>query len=124
MTPAPRTPPPGAVGMLVAAIGFGIAGWYGWEWYHLPRWSEQDIAGSVELNLALDLSRLPPDGISPQLQDQMRLQLRREVEEQIARESEMPRGYTLAGLVIGLFGLAQMAIRSWLARGRAFRSLD
>lgn len=116
MSSASRTPPPGAVGALVAAIGFGVACWYGWDWYHLPRWSERDITASVELNLALDLSRLPPDSLTPETQDRMRMQLRREVEEQIAREAEGPRGYTLAGLVIGLFGIAQMAIRGWLAR--------
>lgn len=102
--------------MLVAAVGFGIAGWYGWEWYHLPRWSEPDIAASVELNLALDLARLPPDSVPPETQDRMRMQVRREVLEQIARESEQPRGYTLAGLAIGFFGLVQFAVRSWLAR--------
>lgn len=112
-----RTPAPGAVGALVAAIGLGVACWYGWDWYQMPRWTEQDIAASVELNLALDLSRLPPESMTPQMQDRMRMQLRREVEEQIARESEGPRGYTIAGLVIGLFGLVQMLLRNWLARG-------
>lgn len=109
-------PAPGAVGALIAAIGFGVAVWYGWEWYHVPRWSEQEIVGSVELNLALDLSRQPPDSLTAEARDQLRAQIRREVEAQIAREVEEPRGYTLAGLAIGMFGLLQMALRTWLGR--------
>lgn len=116
MNPQVRTPRPGAVGALLAAVGFGIAGWYGWDWYQVPKWSEQEIAGSVELNLALDLSRLPPDSVPPETQDRMRAQIRREVEAQIAKETEEPRAWTLAGLLIGAFGLAQMALRAWLAR--------
>ena len=112
----PRTPPPGAVGALIAAIGLGIACWYGWAWYHLPRWSEQEIVGSVELNLALDLSRLPPDSVPRETQERLRAQIRREVEAQIASESESPRAWTMAGLLIGVFGLVQMALRHWLAR--------
>lgn len=116
MTPAPRTPPPGAVGALLAAIGFGVAAWHGWAWYQTPRWSESEIAGSVELNLALDLSRRPPGSVAPQVLEQMRVQIRREVEAEIDKERETPRGYTWAGLAIGLFGLVQMAVRTRLAR--------
>lgn len=117
MSAPSRTPPAGAVGALLAAIGFGVAGWYGWAWYQLPRWSEYEITGSVELNLALDLSYRPADSITPQEKDRMRAQIRREVEAEIEKERETPRSYTYAGLIIGLFGLAQMAIRSRLARG-------
>lgn len=113
----PRTPPPGAIGGLLAAIGLGIAGWYGWEWYHVPRWSEQEIVGSVELNLALDLSRLPPDSVSAAAQDRMRASIRQEVEAQIAKETEEPRSYTLAGLLMAAFGLVQMILRTRWARG-------
>ena len=98
------------------AIGLGVAAWYGWAWYHVPRWTEKDIAGSVELNLALDLSRLPPQSVTPQAQERMRTQIRHEVEAQIAKETEEPRGYTYAGLLMAAFGLAQMALRTWLAR--------
>lgn len=118
MNRAPKAPPAAAVGALVAAVGFGVAGWHGWEWYRLPSWSEQDIAGSVELNLALDLSRLPPDSVPAESQERMRAQIRREVEAQIALESKTPRDWTFAGLLMGGFGLLQMLIRSWLARRR------
>lgn len=116
MNRSPRTPPPGVVGALVAAIGLGIACWYGWLWFQVPPWSERDIAASVELNLALDLSRLPPDSVPAEARDRLRVQIRREVEAQIARELEEPRGYTLAGLLMAAFGFAQMFIRMRLAR--------
>lgn len=109
-----KAPPPGAVGALIAAIGFGVACWYGWAWYQVPRWSEQEIEGSVELNLALDLSRLPPGGVTSQMKDRMRAQIRRELEEQISGESDEPRQLTMAGLLMALFGLVQMAVRAML----------
>jgi hypothetical protein len=109
-------PPPGAVGGLIAAIGFGIAAWYGYEWYRVPRWTEQEIVGSVELNLALDLSRVPPDSVPRETQDRMRAQIRRDVEAQIARESEKPRSWTLSGLLMGVLGLVQLALRTALSR--------
>lgn len=109
-------PPPGAVGGLIAAIGFGIAAWYGYEWYRVPHWTEAEIVGSVELNLALDLSRVPPDSVPRETQDRMRAHIRREVEAQIARESEGPRNWTFSGLLMGVLGLVQMALRSVVAR--------
>jgi hypothetical protein len=113
---SPRVPPPGAVGALIAAIGLGVACWYGWAWYQVPRWSEQEIEGSVELNLALDLSRLPAGSVAPAEQARMRAQIRREVEAQIAKAADEPRQYTMAGLLITVFGLVQMALRMGLAR--------
>lgn len=112
-------PPPGTVGGLIAAIGFGVAAWYGYEWYRVPRWTEAEIVGSVELNLALDLSRVPPESVPRETQDRMRAQIRREVEAQIARESETPRAWTISGLLVGLLGLVQMALRTVLARSSA-----
>lgn len=118
MNRRPGAPPPGAVGALVAAVGFGMACWYGWAWYQLPRWSEQDLRASIEMNLALDLSRRSANSepVTPQEQDRLRAQVRQEVEAEIAKEREEPRGYTVGGLVIGVFGLLQMMLRTWLAR--------
>jgi len=118
MNRSPRLPPAGSVGALLAAIGFGIAAWYGWAWYHVPRWTEQEIQGSVELNLALDLSRLPPDSMPPEAQQRLRAQLRQEVEAQIAAESEEPKSLTMAGLLMSVFGLVQMAIRRAIGQRR------
>ena len=116
MNRSPGSPPPGAVGALIAAIGFGVAAWYGWDWYQLPKWSEADIRASAELNLALDLSRNPQAAPTVEAQDLLRQRIRHELTTEIERERETPRGYTLAGLVMGFFGLAQMLIRTWLAR--------
>lgn len=109
-------PPPGAVGALIAAVGLGVAGWYGWDWYQLPHWTETDIRASVELNLALDLSRTPQAATTVDAQNLLRQNIRKELEAEIAREREVPRGYTLAGLAMMAFGFAQMLIRTWLAR--------
>ena len=114
-------PPPGAVGGLIAAIGLGIAAWYGYEWSRVPRWTEAEIVGSVELNLALDLSRQPPGSVPPETQDRMRAQIRREVEAQIEREVETPRAWTFSGLLMGALGLAQLALRTALARSSSRR---
>lgn len=118
MNPTLRTPPAGAVGALLAAFGLGIALWHGWDWYHLPRWSPAEIEQSVELNLVLDLRRTGTTMPDPAQADAMRARIREELEAEIAREQETPRGYTLAGLVIALFGLGQMLIRTATARRR------
>lgn len=116
VTPGRRTPPPGAVGAAVAAIGLGVAAWYGWAWYQVPRWSEAELRASVELNLALDLSRLPQGSVDTPTQERMRAQIRRELEAEIEKEVEEPRELTLAGLLMAFFGFVQMGVRSWLAR--------
>lgn len=111
-----RVPAPGSVGAMIAAVGMGVAIWFGWDWYHMPRWSQMEIEQSIELNLALDLSRQPVGAVSLDQQNQMRERLRREIKAEIAKESELPRGFTMAGLLMATFGLAQMMFRSWLAR--------
>lgn len=113
---APRTPPPGATGALIAALGLGVAGWFGWDWYHLGRWSEDELRASVELNLALDLAREPERAPTVEAQQRLRQTIRRELLDEIEREVETPRGYTLAGLLIAGLGLLQALARSWLGR--------
>ena len=116
MNGARRVGPGGGAGALMIAFGLGLALWFGWDWYHLPRWSEQEIQGSVELNLAMDLSRQPEGSVSDAEKTRMRSSIRREIEAEIAREAEEPRGYTFAGLIIAVLGLVQMRIRRWLVR--------
>ncbi|MGQ0619433.1 MAG: hypothetical protein ACT4QA_05880 [Panacagrimonas sp.] len=118
MNPPRRSPPPGAVGAIVAALGFGVACWYGWDWYQIPRWTEAQIEQSVELNFVLDLKRTGAEPPSPDAAQAMREHIRSDLRAEIAKERELPRDYTLAGLVIGLFGLAQMFVRMALARRR------
>lgn len=101
---ASRRPP---FGLGIAAVGFGLALWYGWDWAHLPRWTEADIEQSVELNLQLDLQRhaLPAEAIS-----EKRAQVRSELKAEIDRERETAGGAAAAGLIVGLLGLAQMLL--------------
>lgn len=110
-----NAPAPGSVGALMIAVGLGVALWFGWDWYHLPKWTEQDIRASVELNLALDLGRTPEQVVGEAEQQRMRASIQREVEAEIAREAEEPRGFTFAGLAIAAFGLVQMLIRRRMA---------
>lgn len=114
MNATQRVPAGGAVGGLMIAVGLGIALWFGWDWYHAPRWTESEIQASVELNLALDLSRLPEDSINELQKAEMRNRIRQEVEAEIATETAEPRGFTFAGLIIAVFGLIQMRVRRWL----------
>lgn len=118
MNPTLRTPPAGTAGALLIAFGLGVVLWYGWDWYHLPRWTSAEIEQSVELNLVLDLRRNGASMPDPAQAQAMRARIREELLAEIAREQEGPRGYTLAGLVIALFGFAQMLIRMAVARHR------
>lgn len=104
--------PVGSAGLLVAIFGLGFAIWYGWEWYRLPTWSEAEIEQSVELNLALDLSRRSGPELSEAEVEQRREQVDAEVRANIAAERDRPRSYALTGLIVGLVGLAQMG--AWL----------
>lgn len=119
MNPPSRRSPTGAVGALVAAFGFGLALWNGWDWYRLPRWTPAEIEQSVDLNLALDLKRSGAALPGPEQTRALRDQIRAELHGQIRSEREIPRGYTIAGLVIGVFGLLQALARRRLAAPRS-----
>ena len=114
MNPGQRTRFGGGAGALMIAFGLGVALWYGWDWYHIPKWSEQEIQNSVELNLQLDLARLGESAVSQAEKNRLRESIRLEVEAEIAKETEKPRGYTYAGLMIAVLGLVQMQVRRWL----------
>lgn len=118
MNPLSRRPPPAAVGALVAALGFGLALWHGWDWYQLQRWTAAEIEQSVDLNLALDLSRTQTAAPSAEETHAMRDRIRAELQAEIEKELEKPRGYVVAGVIIGLFGLGQMRIRTAIAGPR------
>ncbi len=102
--PAPR-PPLATLSALLTAVGLGLCGYYGQQWYELPEYGEADIAASVELNLGIDLQRrgphLQPD--AAQL-EQLRGIIRREVETDIRQERERIQlrfGVGLIALVLG-----------------------
>ena len=92
------------------ALGLGLCGYYGMEWWQLPEYSEADIAASVELNLALELQQRGPHlKPNPERLEQLRETLRAEVEGEIRREREKVQlrfGIGLIALVLGAGHLA------------------
>lgn len=90
----------------ILAIGVALCGYYGHAWWTLPDYSEADIEASVELNLAMDLSRrgphLQPDAARL---EQLRSQVRAEIEGSLRQQVETIQlrfGIGLLCLVIGL----------------------
>lgn len=69
-------------------VGLGLSLHYGHAWWRLPVYSEDDIAASVELNLAMDLQRgrslaAAPDsaalsGLRRQLEQELRSEIKKE----------------------------------------------
>jgi hypothetical protein len=102
---------PRAFAFVLAAIGFGVAAWYGEQRWRLPQWSEAEIEQSVELNLQLELQRRGPH-LQPQPEriEALRRTLRAEVQAEIRRERDTLDRWIGAGLLLVVFGLAQ-----WLA---------
>ena len=102
---------------MLLSVGLGLSLWYGQQWMSLPRYSEADIDGSVELNLQLDLQRrnesTQPD--AGQLAH-LRQMVRAEVLDGIRDE----RAPVETGLGIGLMalvaGAAQLGVSLWVRR--------
>lgn len=103
-----------AMGLL---IGLGIAGYYGLAWYELPRWNEQEINQSVELNLAMDVARMGPH-LKPQGEklERLRAQMRTEVEGDIRRELKTIQLRLSIGLMAIVIGLAQLITAALIRR--------
>lgn len=112
-----RLLPPGATGVLIAAIGFGMALWFGWDRYHLHHWTPEEIEQSVDLNLALELSQRQGPALADSEVRVLREDIREEIHVEIARDRERPGSYMLVGLLIGLIGVGQ-ALVSYLLRPR------
>jgi hypothetical protein len=102
---------PRALAFVLMAGGLGLVGWFGLEWYELPKWSEAEIAQSVELNLALDLQQrgplLQPTG---ERLEKLREQIRAEVEAEIRQDRQKVERWIGAGLVMLVFGAGQFIL--------------
>jgi hypothetical protein len=100
---------PRVVPVVIFLAGLGIAGYYGLAWYQLPRWSDQEIEQSVELNLAMDIARMGPQ-LKPNGEklDRLRALVRQEVREDIQRELKTVQLRFSAGLVATVIGLGQL----------------
>ncbi|ROH87771.1 hypothetical protein ED208_13730 [Stagnimonas aquatica] len=95
-------------------VGLGLSLHYGHAWWRMPVYSEEDIAASVELNLAMDLQR---QGGSTR-QDSASLETTRhqvdqEVRAAIARDREDILRGLAAGTTALLLSLCHML---WLRR--------
>lgn len=95
-----RTPRLIAVPLVLLAVGLWLTMTYGERWYHLPKYSEQDVSASVELNLALDLqlrgADAQPDAAGI---EKLRAQIRQEVTADIRRERSEIEQYLGLGLI-------------------------
>lgn len=107
---SPRRPLTVTLGSLALGAGLVLTAYYGNAWYELTPYSEADIAASTELNLQMDLQRLGPH-FRPEADrlEQLRGQIRAELESEIRRE----RSWVQAWLLIGV--LASIAGAGWLA---------
>jgi hypothetical protein len=85
---------------MLLAIGIGLTGYYGLQWFQLPQYSAADIDASAELNLQLDLQRQHTAPGPDQLAS-LRTQTRADVIADIQRE----RAQVETGLGAGLIAL-------------------
>ncbi len=109
LAPRPRLH---ALPMIATALGLGLGAHYGERWYHLPKYDEQDLQASVELNLAIDLEQRGPQlQPAPAERERLRQQIRQEIDADIAREAgEVKQGFAAAMLML-LFGGGYLALR-------------
>lgn len=81
--------------------GLGLGLYYADAWWRLPQYSESDIAASVELNMAMDLRRQGLTAIPTAEESALRIRLKQELRQEIARE----RNEALRGLGAGVLAL-------------------
>lgn len=115
MRPTPR--PMSTIPAFMVALGLGLIGYYGIEWYQLPKYSEADLAMSTELNLQIDLQRRGPH-LQPDAEELQRLrsQVRAEVEGEIRTERKKIQTRFTIGLISLIFGIGQFAAAAALRR--------
>ncbi len=114
-----RTPhrPMSTIPAFMVALGLGLIGYYGVEWYQLPKYSETEIALSAEFNLQFDLQRRGPH-LQPQGEDleRLRAQVHAEVVGQIEQERKKVQTRFGIGLVSLIFGIGQFVFATMLRR--------
>jgi hypothetical protein len=99
--------------LLLAAAGLGLCGYAALQWRELPRFSEEDLKASTELNVQLDLAR---QGIqTPPPADELN-RLRQQVRAEVEQELAAGRQRVLAWLMGGLAMLGAAGIQFAIAR--------
>ena len=102
---------------LLAAGGFGLCGYAGLQWYELPRYSEEEIKASTELNLQLDLARKGGTAQSSSEQlEKLRQQERAEIEMEIRSGKEQVITWLAIGLALLVLCGGQMVMSRLLPR--------
>lgn len=110
---------PRLLAFLLAAIGIALAAYYGEQRWHLPAWTETEIAQSVELNLAMELQRRGPHlQPAPERLDALRAMLRAEIEAEIRRDRQQLERWIGLGMLLVVVGLGLWA-RDALGRALA-----
>lgn len=108
--------PPYLMPFFLLSLGVGLCGWYGMNWYELPRYTEPDIQASVEANLAIDLARmgqhLKPD-------DAGLARLRASISQEVRAEIDRDKQEAQRGFALGLICLVLAAGSAVLTRFNA-----
>ncbi len=103
-----------AFAFLLGAAGLGLCGWYGQAWMALPHYSKADIDHSAQLNLVIDLQRLPQN-LQPTTSDERASLLkneRQEVIDDIAQQRNKTQAGIAAGLILLVLSMGQfIAVR-------------
>lgn len=91
--------------ILFAAVGLSLSGYGAWKLQQLPVYTEQDMALAAELNLSIDLARLPPDR-QPNAEQlpEMRAAVQREISGNIEQQRKTIQSWIQTGFV--LIGMA------------------
>lgn len=98
--------------------GLGLTMHYGYVLWKLPVYDETAVDQSVELNLAMDLRRLPPGRLTVAELDRRRAALREEIRSEIRRERREAMQATVGGLGALALALGQFVWLRRQARGR------
>jgi hypothetical protein len=107
----PPRRPLASLPFFLLAAGVGLTAWYGQKWYELPRYTDAELHASVELNLQMDLQRMPVS--DPAQVDRLRGLVRAEVladVEKERRDVESGLGLGLIALVVGFGNLLFMRL--------------
>lgn len=89
------------VAILFAVVGLSLSGYGAYRLQQLPVYSEQDLDLAAELNLSIDLARLPPDR-QPKAEalPQMRADVRSEISRNLDQQRKLVQSWIQTGLVL------------------------
>lgn len=105
------------VALLFAALGLGLCLYGGYRLQTLPVYSDKDLDLATELNLSLDLARLPGDRQPPAEElPKLRAAIRSEVTSAMNRDRDLAKSWLQTGLVLIAMAVMQALLQRWTAR--------